>query len=154
MTTLKKGAKIPDFVLKDQKGEEIKLEDYRGKKVLLSFHPLAWTGVCATQMQSLESNLRRLTELNTVPLGVSVDSTISKKVWAETIGIDNVRLLSDFWPHGQVAASLGMLRKEEGTAQRANIIIDEEGNVIFKKIYDIPEVPDMKEILEFLESLQ
>ena len=153
MTTLKKGEKISDFTLKDQKGNDINLKDYRGKKVLLSFHPLAWTGICSTQMQSLESNLKRLTELNTVPIGISVDSTFTKKEWAETIGIKDVRLLSDFWPHGGVAKQLGMFREKEGTAQRANIIIDEDGKVIFKKIYEISEVPDMKEILEFLENL-
>lgn len=152
MTTLKKGEKISDFTLKDQKGNDINLKDYRGKKVLLSFHPLAWTGVCSTQMQSLESNLKRLTELNTVPIGISVDSTVTKKEWAATIGIKDVRLLSDFWPHGGVAKQLGMFREKEGTTQRANIILDEEGNVIFKKIYEISEVPDMKEILEFLEN--
>jgi peroxiredoxin len=154
MTTLRKGVKVPDFVLKDQKGEDIRLEDYRGKKVLLSFHPLAWTGVCTTQMQSLESNLQRLTELNVVPLGLSVDSTFTKHEWAKTIGIAKVHLLSDFWPHGGVAEKLGLFREKEGTAQRANVIIDEEGKVIFKKIYKISEVPDMKEILEFVESLE
>ncbi len=154
MATIKIGDKISNFILKDQKGVEIKLEDFRGKKVLLSFHPLAWTGVCTTQMQSLESNLHSLTELNTVPLGVSVDSTVTKKNWAEAIGIKNVHLLSDFWPHGDVAKQLGLFREKEGIAHRANVILDEEGKVIFIKIYDIPEVPDMKEIIEFLERQQ
>jgi len=152
MASIKIGDTIPNFTLKDQKGKDVNLEDFRGKKVLLSFHPLAWTGVCTTQMQSLESNRHNLEALNTVPLGISVDSTITKKAWAEASGINHVALLSDFWPHGGVSEKLGMFRDIEGTSKRANILLDEQGKVIFIKIYDIPEVPDMKEILAFLES--
>ena len=53
-TRLQKGETAPEFVLKDQHGEEFRLSDLKGRRVLLSFHPLAWTGVCAKQMQSLE----------------------------------------------------------------------------------------------------
>jgi len=49
---IQKGETAADFVLKDQNGREFKLSESRGKKVLLSFHPLAWTSVCAKQMQS------------------------------------------------------------------------------------------------------
>ena len=72
------GEQAPDFNLKDNRGNMVKLSDYRGQKVLLSWHPLAWTEVCAKQMQSLENNLSEFTKLNTVPLGLSVDAYPTK----------------------------------------------------------------------------
>ena len=51
------GTKAPDFTLNDQNGKSVKLSSLRGKKVLTSFRPLAWTPVCTDQMKSLETNL-------------------------------------------------------------------------------------------------
>lgn len=149
---MKVGDMAPDFSLKDNRGNEVRLADYKGKRVLLSWHPLAWTGVCAAQMKSLEENKAAFAELNTVALGLSVDSVPSKNAWAKELGIADTKLLSDFWPHGGVAQNYGLFREEQGTSQRANVILDEEGNVIFVKVYDIPQLPDIEEILEFLRS--
>jgi peroxiredoxin len=145
------GKKIKDFRLKDQNGQDFALSDYRGKRVLLSFHPLAWTPVCGQQMQSLEKNRKALERLNTAAVGLSIDSVPSKTAWAKSLKIKNTRLLSDFWPHGGVAKSLGILRSE-GFSERANIIVDEKGRVIFVKVYPIRQLPDMAEILAALES--
>ena len=146
------GDTAPEFILKDNRGNEVRLADYKGKKVLLSWHPLAWTGVCADQMKSLEDNKEAFAELNTVALGLSVDSVPCKNAWAKELGIADTKLLSDFWPHGGVAQSYGLFREEQGTSQRANVILDEEGNVIFIKVYDIPQLPDISEIIQFLKA--
>ena len=145
------GKKLKDFKLKDQTGQDFVLSDYRGKRVLLSFHPLAWTRVCGKQMQSLERNRKALDKLNTVAVGLSIDSVPSKAAWARSLKIKNTRLLSDFWPHGGVAKSLGILRTE-GISERANIIVDEKGRVIFVKIYPIRQLPDIAEILAALKN--
>ncbi len=150
---LKIGEMAPDFVLKDQNGEEFKLSELRGKRVLLSFHPLAWTKVCAQQMQSLEANQEAFKSLNTVPVGISVDSIPTKKAWAENLGIKNTRLLSDFWPHGQVAKLYGIFREEAGSSQRVNIIVDENGIIAFVKVYEISQLPDTQEIINALKGL-
>jgi len=71
---LKKGMKAPDFTLADSQDGKVTLSDLRGKKVLLSWHPLAWTSVCTDQMRALEAHFDRFAKLNTVPLGMSVDS--------------------------------------------------------------------------------
>ena len=150
---IKVGDIIPDFTLKDHHGKELNIAELKGKKVLLSFHPLAWTGVCAKQMKSLEANVETFKQLNTVALGISVDSVPSKHAWAEKeLGIQETRLLSDFWPHGGVAQDLGIFRDKDGISERANIIIDENQNVVFVKIYDIPQLPDIEEILDFLRK--
>lgn len=146
------GETVQDFILKDQENKEISLKELRGKRVLLSFHPLAFTPVCALQMKSLEENLETLTQLNTVPLGFSIDHAFTKGAWAKELGIQNVRLLADFWPHGEIAKRLDIFRERDGFSERVNIILDENGKVIFAKLYPIKEVPDMNEIIEFLKK--
>ncbi len=144
------GSFAPGFALKDNRGDLIELQAYRGKKVLLSWHPLAWTKVCGDQMKSLEDHLADFERLNTVPLGLSVDSYPSKNAWAKELKIATVKLLADFWPHGRVAADYGLFREAEGFSQRANVILDENGRVAWVKLYDIPQLPDIDEVLAVL----
>ena len=151
-TEIKIGETIKDFRLRDQKRDEVHLYDLKGKKVLLSFHPLAWTKVCGEQMKSLEETHELFAGLNTVPFGISVDSMPSKKAWARELGITHIRLLSDFWPHGDIARAYGIFKEKEGVSERANIIIDEDQKVIFFKTYPGHELPDIKEIIEVLKK--
>ena len=148
------GEKAKDFSLPDQNEKEFKLSKFRGKRVLLSFHPLAWTSVCSEQMKSLEKNEEAFDSLNTVAVGVSIDTVPSKKAWAESLGIKNTRLLSDFWPHGKVARKYGLFRKKDGFSERANVIVDEKGKIAFLKVYPQGELPDIGEALRALKSLQ
>lgn len=141
------GAKAPDFTLKDQNGEDVALSDFKGKKVLLSWHPLAWTSVCTDQMRSLEREYERFAEKNTVVLGLSVDSAPSKSAWAKVIVLKKVKILADFNPLGKVAKAYGIFSDVYGASKRANILIDENGIVIWQKKYDIPELPDVEEVL-------
>jgi len=147
------GDTAPDFELKDQDGKGLGLSSSKGRLVLLSFHPLAWTEVCAKQMQALEQNKSVFESLGTLPLGLSVDTVPSKKAWADHLGIKGVRLLSDFWPHGEVAAAYGIFREKNGFSERANIIVDRMGKIAFVKIYEIPQLPDIAEIMGVLRSL-
>ena len=150
--THKVGDIAPDFVLKDHHNHEFRLAEQKGKRVLLSLHPLAWTPVCGHQMKDLEANAAVLAGLNAIAVGVSVDSVASKHAWAKSIGVKTTPLLSDFWPHGQVAHALGLFREEEGFSERANVLIDENGRVAFIKIYAIPERPPLDEVIAFLKG--
>lgn len=145
------GETAREFSLRDQNEEEVKLSDFDGKKVLLSFHPLAWTEVCKNQMQSLEENYGRFKDLNTVPLGISVDPVPTKKAWAKEIGLDKTKILADFWPHGEVAKKYGIFLEDKGISERANILINEERKIEFVEIYDIHELPDIDEVIEKIE---
>ena len=145
--------KAPGFVLTDQRGEEVDLEGLRGKRVILSFHPLAFTPVCTKQMLALEENRVEFERLNAVALGVSVDPVPAKRAWAKNLRIKNTRLLSDFWPHGAVAESYGLFRAEDGYSERAVIILDEDGIVRWTKVYPIGDIPDIDEILETLRQM-
>ena len=146
------GSEAPEFSLKDQNGKTVKLSRFKGKKVLLSFRPLACTAVCHDQMRSLEENHMRFDELNTVALGIGVDSVPSIKAWAKSMDIVNTRLLSDFWPHGAVAKSYGVFRDSDGFSERANIVVDENRKVVFAKTYPTSELPDIEEVVKFLDS--
>lgn len=142
----------PQFKLKDQDGNDVRLSDFEGQKVLLSFHPLAWTGICQTQMEDLEGHYSLFEEYDTVPLGISVDSTPSKKAWAKKLDITNLKMLSDFWPHGGLAKKFEVFREEDGFAERANILINESGKIVWVNKYAIDDVPDLEEIFEVIKN--
>lgn len=146
------GDTAPGFTCKDNREQTISLSDFRGKKVLLSWHPLAWTPVCTDQMRALENNFDKFQTSNTVPLGFSVDPTPCKKAWAQAIQITNVQLPSDFWPHGQIAKDYGIFREKQGFSERVNIIIDETGKIIWVKVYPLAQLPDINEVLDFLAT--
>lgn len=146
------GDAAPNFALTDNNEQYVRLSDYRGKRVLLSWHPLAWTPVCTDQMRALENGYETFEHLNTVPLGFSVDPAPCKKLWAEALQIKMVRLLADFWPHGKVAQDYGIFRESEGYSERANIIVDENGKVMWVKVYPSAQLPDINEVFTILSA--
>lgn len=150
---VKAGDRFRDFSLEDQNEKMFALSEFKTKKVVLSFHPLAWTSVCAEQMKSLEKSKPAFDKLNTVAVGVSVDTVPSKRAWAKSLEIKNTRLLSDFWPHGKVAELYGVFRSKYGTSERANIIINKDQKVTFVKVYPIGQLPDITEIVEALTKI-
>ncbi len=149
----KVGEPAREFVLDDQNGKPFDLAKFAGRNVLLSFHPLAWTSVCALQMKSLEKNKKVLDSLGTVAVGISVDSAPCKKAWAKSLSIKKTRLLSDFWPHGKVARLYGIFLEADGISGRANIIIDKAQRVAFVKVYPLGKLPDMREIIKALRKM-
>ena len=151
-TVIQLGKVVKSFTLQDQFGQEFILSKMKGRRVVLSFHPLAWTPVCTKQMQSLEKNNKFFDKFNIIAAGLSVDSVPCKAAWAKAIKVKQTRLLADFWPHGNVAKSLGLFREQNGFSQRANVILDEMGKVCFVKVYPISELPDINEIITFLKN--
>jgi peroxiredoxin len=149
---IQQGEKGKPFLLKDNREKDVRLSALKGKKVLLSFHPLAWTSVCAEQMKALEKNKEKFDLLNTVALGLSIDTVPSKNAWAKTLGVQNTRLLCDFWPHGKIAKAYGLFKEVDGFSERANVILDEKHRVIFVKVYPIAQLPDLEEIFKVLSS--
>ncbi len=96
MSEIKIGDKLQDFRLRDKEETEVHI-DFAGKKVLLSFHPPAWTNVCGTD-EITGKNYETFTSLNTVAFGISVDTMPSKKAWAKELGIKHIKLLYDKTP--------------------------------------------------------
>lgn len=140
-----------DFTLKDQNKEEIKLSELKGKKVILSWHPLAYTPVCTDQMRSLERNYDRIQEKgDTVVIGISVDPFPAKAKWADILDLKDIKIVSDFFPYAEVTKAYGLFNEENGASKRANVIIDEEGKVQWVKVYGGSELPDIEEVIDNL----
>jgi len=85
--------------------------------------------------------------------GISVDSTWAHKAFAEKLGL-KYPLLADFHPKGAVAEKYGLYLAERGITARAVVVIDKEGIVRWVKQYDIPTVPDTKEVVQVLQGLK
>lgn len=147
------GETVGDFTLLAHDGTYFRLSDLRGKKVLISLNPVSESIVCTIQMNDLEDRYSRFMERNTFSFGLNTDSVKTINDWADSLGLIDVLLLSDFNPKGDVSDSFGLYMKFTGTSNRANIIIDEQGVLIYKQKYGMLEQPDFDEVLDFLNGL-
>jgi peroxiredoxin len=148
------GQPAPDFVLKDQNQQEVKLSDFRGKKnVVLVFYPLDWSPVCTNEHACFVNDMKQFEQLSAQVLGLSVDSVWSHKAFAEKTGI-RYPLLADFQPRGSVADKFGVFLADKGITGRAIAIVDKAGKVAWFKNYDIPVVPDIKEVAQALAQVK
>ena len=123
------GQQAPDFEIKNQFGELVKLSDLRGKKnVVLVFYPFAFTPTCTTELCTIRDEKVSFENDDTQVFGISCDPAPSLKVFAEQEKIE-YPLLSDFYPHGAVSKEYGAFLEEKGFATRATFVIDKEGVV-------------------------
>lgn len=146
------GALAPDFTLRDQHNVEISLSGFRGRAVLLVFYPLAFTGVCAGELNLIQHELEAFQNDRVQVLAVSVDSPYTLRMFADTEGL-KFPLLSDFWPHGAVAQSYGIFDANSGVATRGTFLIDAEGVVRWKVISDLSRPRDQRQYHEALAAL-
>jgi peroxiredoxin len=147
------GQEAPDFELKDQHGTPVRLSGFRGsKKVVLVFYPLAFSGVCSGELCAMRDDFPEVTGDDVELLAVSVDSSFVLRTWADR---DNFafRLLSDFWPHGEVARLYGVFDENLGVATRGTFIIDKAGIVRWQVVNPIPEARDVAEYQKALGAL-
>jgi len=139
---LEVGTEAPDFVLKDQNNQQVRLSDFRGaKSVLLVFYPLAFTGTCQGELCAVRDNLNDFSNDRVQVLAVSVDSSYSHKVWANQQGYE-FPLLADFWPHGGVAREYGVFNEQAGFANRGTFVIDREGVIRYAEMNGPGEARD------------
>lgn len=147
------GSLAPDFELKDQNGRAQRLSSRRGhKNVVLVFFPLAFSGICTTELCELRDDLAAFENDRTATLAVSVDSPYALRAFADEQGF-KFSLLSDFWPHGEVARQYGVFNSERGFANRGTFIIDAEGVVRFTQVNPPGEPRDLSSYHAALASL-
>jgi len=147
------GDRAPDFTLPAISGEEISLSRYSGEKnVVISFVPAAWTPVCSDQWPGYNLVKDIFDENDSILLGITVDSIPTLFSWTNQMGTLWFPVLSDFWPHGKVAQSFGVLRTD-GTAERAIFIIDKGGIIRYIDVHDINRRPSLESIVRELEKL-
>jgi peroxiredoxin (alkyl hydroperoxide reductase subunit C) len=153
-STLKVGDKAPAFTLPSVSGEAVSLSSYEGKKnVVISFVPAAWTPVCSNQWPEYNTAKSKIEENNAVLIGITVDNIPTLYAWTNEMGGVWFPVLSDFWPHGQVAKQYGVLRSS-GTSERAVFVIDTEGRIRYMDVHDINSRPDLETLISELEKLK
>ena len=124
------GQEAPDFELKDQSGETVKLSSFRGDKaVAIVFYPFTFTGTCEGELCALRDDLSEFEAVKAQVLAISCDSRHAQKQWSTQQGF-NFPVLSDFWPHGEVARAYGVFNEQLGCANRATFVIDNAGKVV------------------------
>ena len=128
--TVEIGQVAPDFTLKDQTNTEVTLSSFKGDKaVALVFYPFTFTGVCQGELCELRDDNSQYEKAGMQVLAVSCDSRHAQAKWAEEQGF-GFPVLSDFWPHGEVAKAYGVFNDALGCANRATFIIGKDGTVV------------------------
>ena len=150
---VKVGDLAPEFTLPSVSGKKISLKDFRNQKiVVLSFVPAAWTPVCSDQWPGYNIVEEFFKEHDAVLLGITVDNIPTLFSWTQQMGNLWFPVLSDFWPHGTVADSFGLLRSD-GVAERALVIIDKEGVIRYLGVGDINVRPPLEILIGELQKL-
>jgi peroxiredoxin len=146
------GDEAPDFELKDQHGAPVRLSGLRGNRVVLVFYPFAFSGICHGELSAIRDDLLASAPEDVRVLTVSVDSMFAHRAWADQEGF-TFALLSDFWPHGEVARTYGVFDDERGFAVRGTFVIDGEGVVRWKAVNPVPSARDITEYHKVLAEI-
>ena len=147
------GDQAPDFELRDQHGTPVRLSSFRSaKNVVLVFYPLAFSPVCSNELYAMRDEFPEVTRDDVALLTVSVDSTYTHRAWSDAEHFQ-FELLSDFWPHGEVAKQYGVFDPERGIANRGTFIIDKDGVVRWKVVNPVLQARDLAEYSKALAAL-
>jgi mycoredoxin-dependent peroxiredoxin len=147
------GQPAPDFELRDQHGQPVRLSDYRGKKaVALIFYPFAFTRTCQGELCALRDDWDEFDTDEVAVLTVSVDSVAAHRRWAEDQGY-RFPLLADFWPHGEVARSYGVFNDAFGYAERATFLIDRAGVVRWSVVNPLQDARSLDDLRKAIADL-
>lgn len=147
------GDEAPDFELSDQHGTPVKLSSFRGtKNVVLVFYPLAFSGVCSSELCALREDFPEVNRDDVELITVSVDSFFTHRAWADAENFQ-FSLLADFWPHGAVAKQYGVFDEAKGIATRGTFIIDKDGIVRWTVVNPIPQARDIADYQKALAEL-
>ena len=128
------GTEAPDFTVKDQNNQAVTLSSFRGERaVLLVFYPFAFSGICTSELGAVRDDLTDFQNDDVQILAISTDHPYALKAWSESQGFD-FPLLSDFWPHGEVAKAYGVFFEKRGMAVRGTFLVDKAGIVRFAEV--------------------
>jgi peroxiredoxin len=151
--TIAVGQEAPDFELTNQNGEKVKLSSFRGNKnVVVVFYPFAFTGTCTGELCALRDDISIFQNDKVQLLAISCDAAYSLKVFAEKERYQ-FPLLSDFWPHGEIARKYGVFNEERGLALRGTFIIDQSGIVRWSVVNSPAEARNLADYKSALASL-
>lgn len=150
------GQQAPNFTLRDTEKNEVSLSQYAGKKVVLVFFPLAFTGVCTTELCSIRDSIATYNQLNAEVIGISVDSLFTLDKFKKEQSL-NFTLLSDF--NKEVSTAYGCLYENfvldmKGVSKRSAFVIDAQGAVQYAEVLESAgDLPNFDAIQACLASL-
>jgi peroxiredoxin len=153
-TGLSVDAVAPDFELADQHGESVSLRGIldSGRSALIVFLPYAFSGVCTGELEAMRQERDNLRNDRVETVVISCDSIYALRVFAEREQID-FPLLSDFWPHGEVARAYGVLAEDRGCALRGSFLVRTDGTIAWQVVNQIPYARDVAEYLRQIDAL-
>ena len=147
------GDEAPDFELRDQNGRPVRLSSFRGSKsVVLMFYPFAFSGVCTGELCEVRDSQPTFESDDVQLLAVSCDPVFALRAFADRDGL-TFPLLSDFWPHGEVAQRYGVFNADRGCAERATFIVDRDGVLRWSVHNQMPQARDLQEQVKVLDGL-
>jgi peroxiredoxin len=150
---LEVGQEAVDFALKDEHGEVVRLSDFRGEKsVAVVFYPFAFSGICTGELCEIRDNLSVFEADNVQVLAVSTDPVFALRAWADAEKYP-FPLLSDFWPHGEVAKSYGVFNETTGSAVRGTFLIDTAGVLRWSVVNGLGEARALSAYREAIAAL-
>jgi peroxiredoxin len=152
---LEVGQQAPDFTLKSNKMEDVKLSGLRGNKVLLLFVPLAFTGVCTKELCGMRDSLKEYEGLDCKVFGLSVDSPFALDAWAKEQGYQ-FPLLSDY--NKETARKYDAIYEDlmgfKGVCKRSAFVIDRDGVLRYAEVLpDARNLPNFDAIKSCLKQL-
>jgi peroxiredoxin len=147
------GDVAPEFELRDQHGQPVRLSDFRGKRnVVLVFYPFSFTRVCQGELCELRDDIGDFASDDVALLAVSVDSAAVQRQFAAEQGYE-FPVLADFWPHGAVAQAYGVFDDRMGAARRGTFIIDRDGIVRWTTVNELREARNIDDYRKALADI-
>jgi peroxiredoxin len=135
----------PDFELRDQHGQQVALSSFRkAKAVVVMFYPYAFSRVCTGELCAVRDSLPAFESDAVQLVAVSCDPMHSLRAFSEQDGL-TFPLLSDFWPHGEVAKEYGVFNEDRGCADRSTFIVDKAGVLRWTVHNAMPDARDLEE---------
>ena len=147
------GEIAPDFTLRDHNGRDVSLREHAGRRsVLLVFYPFAFSGICTGELGEIRDDLGRFESPDVTTMAISCDPMFSLRAWADREGYV-FPLLSDFWPHGEVAKGYGVFNENRGCADRSTFIVDRDGMLRWSVHNQMPDARDLEQQAKVLADL-
>jgi len=145
------GHAAPEFSLKDQDGNVVSLSDYAGKQaVALVFYPFTFTGVCEGELCAIRDDYAEFEAAGVQVLACSCDTRFAQAQWATQQGYQ-FAVLSDFWPHGEVAKAYDVFNDALGCAMRATFLIGKDGTIV--DAFETPDLGTAREKSRYAEAI-
>jgi len=153
---LQPGDKAPDFKLFNSDRQEVALQDFKGKNLIVLFFPMAFTSVCTTELCEMRDNIATYRSLNAEVVAISVDSpfTLAKFKEDQQLPFD---LLSDF--NKEVSPAYGsfydtFVMNLKGVSKRSGFVIDQDGIIRYAEVLESAgDVPNFEAIQQTLNQL-